>query len=776
MTGQQRLNRTSKERLINVSFMVSSGAFLNAFKTLLTTTLLVTLLLNPLSVRADSSVAQQANVHQASASTSDSELAGYRPIIQTLFPKATRIEDKLTDFPVYPVYQLQQLLGYAYESNDLSDLAGFAGKPIKLMIGLRADGRFSGVKVLDHHEPVFLHGLGQQPLFDFVDQYNDRSLTDPIVIGGGSNRTGNSRGGNNNGGPVYIDGVTKATVSVIIINDTVLSSALQVARNKLEGFALPVAAQPKPDLYQPLSGEQLLERGYLQRWRLSREEAEQQLGQDLDSYAVLNLDAYQDSPEDEALFSEVYFAYLNAPIIGRNLLGDTRYQQLLDSIKADEQVLAVFSRGPFAHVRHDFKPGTVPGRIALMQQGLSIELRDLNQLDEDNIAQLPFITDTMPAFDRGHLFRIKGHAGFNPAAQASLVLNVDLARNPLIHDQAGFDHNYQLPENLFDWVEIETIKPVPLWLRIWQGKVPQIAILTIALALLSWVFIKQRSLSHNSQTMTRFRWGYLTFTLVFIGIYAQGQLSVVNIYTLLLALYDGFDFNLFLLDPIIFILWSYTFISLFLWGRGLYCGWLCPFGALQEMLAAVAQRLNIRQWKIKPHWHRRLVLIKYPLLVGLVTTAFYSLTLAEQLAEVEPFKTSMTLLFVRNWPFVLYAIILLALGMVVHKFYCRYLCPLGAGLAILGRLSRFKWLDRVEQCGSPCQLCKRRCGIDAIGKDGSIDYDECIQCLECVVILNDPKQCVVSLQQAKRNRRVITAKEVDNKRVQAQSVSIQPAS
>lgn len=773
--GQQRLNRTSKEWLINVSLKVSSGAGLRVVKALLATTLLVMLLLNPLVVFAENTNSQHSNTGQPSASTSDGNLNGYQPIIESLFPKATRIEAKLPDFPVYPVYQLQQLLGYAYESNDLSDLAGFAGKPIKLMIGLRADGHFSGVKVLDHHEPVFLHGLGQQPLFDFVGQYNDRSLTDPIVIGSGSNSDGNNISGNNSGGPVYIDGVTKATVSVIIINDTVLSSALQVARNKLEGFAQPIAAKPKPDLYQPLSGEQLLARGYLQRWRLSREEAEQQLGQDLDGYSVLNLDDYQDSLDDEELFSEIYFAYLNAPIIGRNLLGDQRYQQLLDSIKADEQVLAVFSRGPFTHVRNDFKPGTVPGRIALMQQGLSIELRDLNQLDEDSLAELPFISDTMPMFDRGHLFRIKGHAGFNPAAEASLALNVNLARNPLIRDRASFDHGYQLPENLFDWIEIEEVKPLPLWLRIWQDRIPQIAIMIGALALLSWVFIKQRSLSHHSQAMTRFRWGFLMFTLFFVGIYAQGQLSVVNIYTLLLALYDGFDINLFLLDPIIFILWSYTFISLFLWGRGLYCGWLCPFGALQEMLAAVAQRLKIKQWKIKPHWHRRLVLIKYPLLVGLVAVAFYSLTLAERLAEVEPFKTSMTLLFVRHWPFVLYAVILLGLGVVVHKFYCRYLCPLGAGLAILGRLSRFKWLDRVDQCGSPCQLCKRRCGIDAIRKDGSIDYDECIQCLECVVILNDPKQCVVSLQQAKRNRIATATISPDDDHL-AQPISIQTVS
>jgi transcriptional regulator of nitric oxide reductase len=53
-----------------------------------------------------------------------------RALIQELFPSATIIEDKLPDFPVYPVYQLQELLGYAYESIDHSRLQGFAGKPI----------------------------------------------------------------------------------------------------------------------------------------------------------------------------------------------------------------------------------------------------------------------------------------------------------------------------------------------------------------------------------------------------------------------------------------------------------------------------------------------------------------------------------------------------------------------------------------------------------------------------------------------------------------------
>jgi polyferredoxin len=128
----------------------------------------------------------------------------------------------------------------------------------------------------------------------------------------------------------------------------------------------------------------------------------------------------------------------------------------------------------------------------------------------------------------------------------------------------------------------------------------------------------------------------------------------------------------------------------------------------------------------------------------LIGCSFYSLTLAEQLAEIEPFKTSITLNFVRYWPFVLYAILLLVLSLKIHKFYCRYLCPLGAAMAIIGRYPIFKWLRRRKECGSPCQLCRnKKCGIDAIKKDGAIDYGECIQCLECLITIESPQICVV---------------------------------
>ncbi len=255
----------------------------------------------------------------------------------------------------------------------------------------------------------------------------------------------------------------------------------------------------------------------------------------------------------------------------------------------------------------------------------------------------------------------------------------------------------------------------------------------------------------------------MILTLFFVGFYAQGQLSVVNIYTLLLELINGFDITVFLLDPVLFVLWTYIFISLFLWGRGVFCGWLCPFGVMQEIAGKIAGWLKLRQIRVPPRWHYWLQKLKYLILLVLLGSAFWSITLAEQLAEIEPFKTAVTLVFIRSWPFVLYVVLLLVLSMYIHKVFCRYLCPLGAGLAVLGRFSLFHWLHRRAECGKPCQLCRVRCEIDAIHRDGVVDYDECVQCMECIVILHDKEQCAIELsQQKQRVRQLIRAREIND--------------
>ena len=118
-------------------------------------------------------------------------------------------------------------------------------------------------------------------------------------------------------------------------------------------------------------------------------------------------------------------------------------------------------------------------------------------------------------------------------------------------------------------------------------------------------------------------------------------------------------------------------------------------------------------------------------------------------AEIEPFKTAIILKFSRAWPFVTFALGLLFIGLFIERFYCRYLCPLGAGLAIPAKLKVFDWLRRRPQCGRECRLCETKCTVGAIDPLGRINPNECVLCLRCQVVMNDAQTCPVLKRRAR---------------------------
>ena len=204
------------------------------------------------------------------------------------------------------------------------------------------------------------------------------------------------------------------------------------------------------------------------------------------------------------------------------------------------------------------------------------------------------------------------------------------------------------------------------------------------------------------------RLGFLVFTLVWLGWYAQAQLSIVNVLAFVNALRTDFRWDYFLMAPLIFILWFATAASILFWNRGAFCGWLCPFGALQELLNRAARLLKIPQLQIPFGVHQRLVALKYIVFLVLFGISLSALATAEQAAEVEPFKTAIILRFAREWPFVLYAGAMLAASLTVERVFCRYLCPLGAALAIPARLRMFDWLRRYRGVRQPLPALRQR--------------------------------------------------------------------
>ncbi|MCG6967802.1 MAG: 4Fe-4S binding protein [Chromatiaceae bacterium] len=283
--------------------------------------------------------------------------------------------------------------------------------------------------------------------------------------------------------------------------------------------------------------------------------------------------------------------------------------------------------------------------------------------------------------------------------------------------------------------------PAPLWVILWRDRVWEIVVLGVGLGMLLLILLFQDWLARHPTFLIRVRTLYLLFTLLFIGAYGYAQLSVVNVLTFVSSLLGGFRWESFLIEPMMFMLWSFVAVTIVLWGRGVYCGWLCPFGALQELLYRLGQRLGIKGRELPTVVHERLLALKYLLLLGLFALSLQSLATAERFAEVEPFKTVFALRFMREWPFVVYALVLLAIGLFIRKAFCRYLCPLGAALTFPSRFRIFDWLRRRKECGRPCQTCARECEVQAIRPTGEIVETECHYCLDCQVTYWDDRRC-----------------------------------
>ena len=295
----------------------------------------------------------------------------------------------------------------------------------------------------------------------------------------------------------------------------------------------------------------------------------------------------------------------------------------------------------------------------------------------------------------------------------------------------------------------------PLWKTVWRDRAFAIGVLAAGLLTLNFILLFQDWLARKPRLLTLVRRAFLAYTVLFIGWYALAQLSIVHVLTFMHAAVRDFSWETFLIDPMLFILWSFVAMTLLLWGRGVYCGWLCPFGAMQELVQQAARRLKLPQLEFPDVVHERLWGLKYLILLGLFGVSLQSMGEAARLAEVEPFKTAVTLRFEREWPFVLYAAALIAVSAVNRKFYCKYVCSLGAALSIPGRFRVFDWwLRRRKECGRPCQTCARDCEVRAIRPTGEINANECHYCLDCQVTYYSDRRCMPLIERrTKREQR-----------------------
>lgn len=666
-----------------------------------------------------------------------------------VFPDADRFGPMAGERPQVAVaYRKDQPVGYVFFTSD----NGYSGKPIEVMVGMTREGLLTGAKVIKHSEPILLVGIPEQKLFDFVTRYVGRNLL----------KEGRARNS--------LDAISGATVTAIVIDDGITRSSTRVARQfGLEGFAAIAGGREKISLksvpYGLASWSELLGEGAIHRLHLQ--------GADVDAaFAKIGVagGALFNQPfPPEGLFIDLYAALVTPERIGANLLGRAEYGNLTNWLAPGQQALLILGNGDYSFRGSGFVRGGIFDRFTLVQGDDKILFRD------HHYRRLGRLAEGMPEFAEIGVFKIPEGASFDPAAPWAIELLVQRSVGILEKAFVPFNLSYTLPESFLVRQavgpsgeklaspasktgmgpdESSEANEKALWQRIWDSRLPDIMVVSVCMAVLFMIFFLQDLLIVYPRFLPRLRLGFWLFSVFWIGGYAQAQLSVVNVLTFLNALMTGFQWDFFLLEPVIFLLWCGTAVALLFWGRGAYCGWVCAFGALQGLLSWLAKALRLPQLRVPPMWNERLWAIKYVLFLALFGLSLHSMAVAEHLAEVEPFKTVVMLRFVRDWPFVLYALTLLGAGLFVERFFCRYLCPLGAALAIPGRLRIFDWLKRRRQCGFECSLCGRDCMVQAIHPtNGQIHPNECHYCLDCQVHFADADFCPPLIQREKKHHR-----------------------
>lgn len=663
--------------------------------------------------------------------------------IDSALPDVDSVSEPQGEYNVRTLYAGDEIVGYTYQSIDVTTIPAYSGKPINLHVILDPLGVIIDAYVLEHHEPILLIGIPEHKLHDFTAKYNGISVNQRVVVGRSRDESA-----------VTVDAVSGATVTVMVVNEIVMGTAHTVAVSlDLVEETSGVGTKPaivRDDVYQEADWATLTGNGAIRRLHLTH-------GQIDKAFRGTPAEGIDEAAPDQVdtTFIDLYVAHLNPPTIGRNLLGDNQYRFLMEDLEPGEHAIAVMGRGDYSYKGSGYVRGGIFDRVQLRQFGEMISFRDM---DHDRLSDV--FAAGMPEFDERSIFIVRDEHHFDPGTPWTLELLVRRQTGPVSSMFSSFELPYQLPEDYLERPqpteqELAAIEEAnrPMWVNIWYQQSWKIGVVVTALLVLLGILFFQDKLTKHPTMLHWLRRGYLIFTVVFLGWYALGQLSIVNVLTFVHALFEDFRWELFLTDPIIFILWVFTAASILLWGRGVFCGWLCPFGALQELINETARKLKVPQYELPFVVHERLWAIKYIVLMVLFAISLESISVAEQAAEVEPFKTAITLKFDRQWWFVLYAVVLLVISIFTRKVYCRYICPLGAALAIPSKFRLFDWLKRRKECGDPCQLCAKECEIQAIHPDGHINHNECHYCLDCQMTYHNDEKCPPLILKNKRARK-----------------------
>jgi polyferredoxin len=160
-----------------------------------------------------------------------------------------------------------------------------------------------------------------------------------------------------------------------------------------------------------------------------------------------------------------------------------------------------------------------------------------------------------------------------------------------------------------------------------------------------------------------------------------------------------------------------------------FCGLICSFGAIQELIGNLGRRLFRRRFLVPSALDRVLRYGKYLVLILTIVMAWLTGTL--WFAAYDPWTAyghliSFDELVTSYWIGLIVLILSIVGSFFYERFFCKYLCPLGALSAVIGRLSRFS-VRRDPQTCIDCSLCTRACPVNL-----DVEHADVIQSTECL--------------------------------------------
>lgn len=223
------------------------------------------------------------------------------------------------------------------------------------------------------------------------------------------------------------------------------------------------------------------------------------------------------------------------------------------------------------------------------------------------------------------------------------------------------------------------------------------------------------------------------FTTAFAGVkYIFTQLGVQ----------EAVEMNSFM--TILGVLLAYTIV----FGR-FFCGYACAFGSLGDAVRAaclwVCKKRKKKPLAWKESWSNLLVCLKYIILIAVIMLCFLGKYSA--MRGSSPWDV-FSMLMAGNFKLGAYGIgaallVVILIGMALcERFFCRFLCPMGAVFTLMPVIPLFSLNRTREECVKGCSGCKRVCPSDLdLPEAGTLDISgECFQCGKCIHVC--PKQNV----------------------------------